>query len=198
MAEGWRRYLEEESEHQWLAISGFFLFILLGGFALEATSDFVGDDMVRVESQHEGALVLDIVYHGEPGTYTALVYAPDAGYHMFTEFADGTVNVIYSPETVDLGREVNFLTTIDDRVVFSSTPNAWIELRDDAIMTYQIQNDGEDFDVLNVVEHPDEGHTLLLTQEGQSTTVRGVDDLQPTPHVHLIGGAMERRDPPRG
>ena len=190
MAEGWRRYLEEESEHQWLAISGFFIFILLGGFALEATSDFVGDDMVRVENQHEGALVLDIVYHGEPGTYTALVYAPDAGYHMFTEFADGTVNEIYSPDAVDLGREVNFLTTIDDRVVFSSTPNAWIELHNNAMLTYQIQTNGEDFDVLNVVEHPDQGHTLLLTQEGQFTTVRGVVNLQSTPPMSTTSGVQ--------
>lgn len=190
MAEGWRRYLEEESEHQWLAISGFFIFILLGGFALEATSDFVGDDMVRVENQHQGALVLDIVYHGEPGTYTALVYAPDAGYHMFTEFADGTVNEIYSPDAVDLGREVNFLTTIDDRVVFSSTPNAWIELQNNAMLTYQIQTNGEDFDVLNVVEHPDEGHTLLLTQEGQSTTVRGVVNLQSTSPMSTTSGVQ--------
>jgi len=190
MAEGWRRYLEEESEHQWLAISGFFIFILLGGFALEATSDFVGDDMVRVENQHEGALVLDIVYHGEPGTYTALVYAPDAGYHMFTEFADGTVNEIYSPDAVDLGREVNFLSTIDDRVVFSSAPNAWIELQDNAMLTYQIQTNGEEFDVLNVVEHPDEGHTLLLTQEGQFTTVRGVVNLQSTSPMSTTSGVQ--------
>ena len=190
MAEGWRRYLEEESEHQWVAISGFFIFILLGGFALEATSDFVGADMVRVENQHEGALVLDIVYHGETGTYTALVYAPDAGYHMFTEFADGTVNEIYSPDAVDLGREVNFLTTIDDRVVFSSAPNAWIELQNGAMLTYQIQTNGEDFDVLNVVEHPDEGHTLLLTQEGQFSTVRGVVNLQSTSPMSTTSGVQ--------
>jgi len=190
MAEGWRRYLEEESEHQWLAISGFFVFILFGGFALEATSDFVGDDMVRVENQHQGALVLDIVYHGEPGTYTALVYAPEAGYHMFTEFADGTVNEIYAPDAVDLGREVNFLTTIGDRVVFSSAPNAWIELQDNAMLTYEIQTGGDDFDVLNLVEHPEEGHTLLLTQEGQHSTVRGVVNLVSTAPMSTTSGVQ--------
>ena len=190
MAGGWRRYLEEESEHQWLAISGFFLFILLGALALEGTADFVGDDMVRVENQHADGMVLDIVHHGEPGTYTALVYAPGAGYHMFTEFADQTVNSIYQPDGQDLGREVNFLTTIDDRPVFSSAPNTWVELQDDAMITYTIEAEGATFDLLNIAKHRVNEDRMVLTQEGQNSTLRGVTALQATSPMSTTSGVQ--------
>ena len=35
MAKGWKGLLEEESEHQWVDISGFFVFILLGAIAIQ-------------------------------------------------------------------------------------------------------------------------------------------------------------------
>jgi len=190
MAGGWRRYLEEESEHQWLAISGFFLFILLGALALEGTSDFVGDDMVRVSNQHQGAMVLDIVHHGESGTYTALVYAPTVGYHMFTEFADGSVNTIYQPEGVDMGREVTFLTTIEGQPAFSSAPNSWIVLQNGAMVTYEIQANGELFDVHDIAKHRSDERVMVLTQEGQNTTVRGVSNLQATSPMSTSSGVQ--------
>ena len=190
MAGGWRRYLEEESEHQWLAIVGFFLFVLLGALALEGTSDFVGDDIVRVTNQHEGAMVLDITHHGEPGTYTALVYAPSAGYHMFTEFANTSVNTIYQPDGVNLGREVTFLTTIEDKAVFSSAPNAWIELQSSTMVTYTVEAGGATFDLLHIAKHSTSESHMILTQEGQNTTFRGVNALQATSPMSTTSGVQ--------
>ena len=42
MAKGWRGYLEEESEFQWIAMAGFFIFILLGAIAIQGTSNLPG------------------------------------------------------------------------------------------------------------------------------------------------------------
>ena len=48
MAGRWRRLLEEESEHQWLTLSMFALFVLFGAFAIDATEHFVGDRITKV------------------------------------------------------------------------------------------------------------------------------------------------------
>ena len=45
MADGWRRLLEEESEHQWLTLSLFAVFVAVGAFAINATERFVGDSV---------------------------------------------------------------------------------------------------------------------------------------------------------
>ena len=61
MAKGWRRFLEEESEHQWLAISLFFVFIIIGAFAIHGTSKLTGMD-IKNNSALENSRVLEISY----------------------------------------------------------------------------------------------------------------------------------------
>ena len=72
MAGGWRGLLEEESEHQWLTLCLFAVFVVFGAFAIDATEHFVGDQIVNVEAQHKGGLVTEIEYQEERGAYSAL------------------------------------------------------------------------------------------------------------------------------
>ena len=69
MADGWRRLLEEESEHQWLTLSLFALFVALGAFAIEATEHFVGDTVVNDDASHQGGLVTHIEYNPDGEGY---------------------------------------------------------------------------------------------------------------------------------
>ena len=50
----WRKLLEQESEHQWLAIGIFFLFAILGGVAIEGTSTLAGVDLGAGDAAHDG------------------------------------------------------------------------------------------------------------------------------------------------
>ena len=67
MAKGLRGLLEEESEHQWVAISGFFVFILLGAIAIQGTSSLPGIDYRSDGLEAVDGRVLDIVY-GDSGS----------------------------------------------------------------------------------------------------------------------------------
>ena len=42
MASGWRKLLEEESEHQWLALGLFLVFVVIGGFLIGGTRNLEG------------------------------------------------------------------------------------------------------------------------------------------------------------
>ena len=61
MAKVWKQILKQESEHQWLAIGVFFVFIILGAVMIKGTSfipgvDFldneIGDDFRIMESTY--------------------------------------------------------------------------------------------------------------------------------------------------
>ena len=78
MAKGWRGLLEEESEHQWVAISGFFVFIILGAIAIQGTSSLPGVDYRSNGLEAVDGRVMDIVY-GDSGSYTAMVLADEGG-----------------------------------------------------------------------------------------------------------------------
>ena len=72
MAKGWRGLLEEESEHQWLAMGGFFVFIIIGALLIQGTSTLPGVDYRTNGLDEMDGRVLEIIY-GDSGSYTAMV-----------------------------------------------------------------------------------------------------------------------------
>ena len=194
MAGRWRRLLEEESEHQWLTLSMFALFVLFGAFAIDATEHFVGDRITKVTAQHQGGLVLDIEYHENNASYTSLVFAPGAGYHLFTEHVDdGTASVVYSPESIDLADEVNFMKTMPDgEILFSIEPNQLVGLQGNTMVTYDYGLEDDAFTVLDVAEYENQDATqrLMLTKEGSTNSFRGVVGMAPTAPMSTSSGVQ--------
>jgi len=194
MAEGWRKFLEEESEHQWLAIGVFFVFVLIGAFAVDATEHFVGDRLVSPTEAYQGKLVVDIEYAPVQNEYTALVYTPVSGYELFTEnLATGSTTVAFSPDTLDLGDSVTFMRCMPDgEVVFSTAPNTLTGLKDGLMVTYEYTDEFGEFGILDVAEHTvgASTHRMLLTQEGGATSLRGTVSLMPTPSMSVSSGVQ--------
>ena len=195
MAGGLRALLQEESEHQWLAIGVFFSFILIGGYAIEGTQYFVGDALVpeSEHAQHRGAFVMDVEYHEENESYTSLIYSPNQGYILYTEYIEDDVSSVYfSPETNDIGREVNFLKAMPDgEIMLSVEPNHLMGLSGNAFITYELQSTHGTFDILDMAEQKVAGntHQLLLTQEEEATSLRGLSPtLLPTPAIPMTTG----------
>ena len=193
MAGRWRRLLEEESEHQWLTLSLFAVFVVFGALAIDATEHFVGDQVVKVEALHKGGLVTEIEYHDDEGAYTALVYAPSAGYSMFTEHADGASTAVYDSETTDLGGQVNFIKTMPSgERVFSVAANQLMGLKGNMLITYDYTSFGETFTVNDVADRlgKTSTHRLFLTMEGSATSFRGVVAGVPTSAMSMSSGVQ--------
>ncbi len=194
MAGGWRGLLEEESEHQWLTLSLFALFVVFGAFAIDATEHFVGDQIVDVEAQHQGGLVTEIEYQDAEGGYTALVFSPSAGYHMFTEDAKGTVTYVFDPLiTNEMAAQVNFIKAMPGgERVFSVAPNQLLSLQDNMMITYDYTSFNETFTIQDVADRVGSSSTdrLLLTMEGSSTSFRGVVAGVPTPAMSMSSGVQ--------
>lgn len=193
MADGWRRLLEEESEHQWLTLSLFALFVALGAFAIEATEHFVGDMIVNDDALHQGGLVTHIEYNPTGEGYTALVYAPTEGYHLFTEHANGLPTEVYSPAGNDMGAQVKFMRTMPSgELLYSVAPNQVMGIQDNLLITYDYTAFEETFTVLDAADRSAAGVTqrLLLTAEGSSTSMRGIANGVPTPAMSMSSGVQ--------
>ena len=193
MADGWRRLLEEESEHQWLTLSLFAVFVAVGAFAINATEHFVGDSIENSGAQHQGGLVTHIEYDESGQGYTALVYAPGEGYHMFTEHQDGTVTSVYSPQTNDMGSRVNFMRTMPSgELLFSVAPNQVMGIQNNLLITYDYSEFDETFTVLDAADSitSDGTDRLVLTAEGANTSVRGIANGVPTQAMSMSSGVQ--------
>jgi hypothetical protein len=189
MASRLKALLEEESEHQWLAIGVFFVFILVGAFAIGGTEHFVGDQLTPITAEHAGGLVMDIEYSNTNDSYTALVYAPNAGYHMFTEHpSDNSLTGIYDPDGVNEGRNVSFLKTMQDgHMMLSVENNELVELTSRMQTTFVYSDANGSFAIYDAAEDNSE-NLLFLTKESQGTSFRGTVGLNPTAPMSMTSG----------
>ena len=176
MAKGWRSLLEEESEHQWVAITGFFVFIILGAILIQGTSTLPGVNYSNNGLDAIDGRVLDIVY-GDSDTYTALILGEDGG--MIFHYDDaGIINDIGADYDDVLG--MAFMTELHDgSVVVSPSKNTLevLHVNDESSQRtiIPLTSNQETFDVLDVAEQRsgDSYRWLMVTDEGNTTGLRG-------------------------
>ena len=176
MAKGWRGLLEEESEHQWLAITGFFVFIIIGALAIQGTSSLPGVEYRSNGLDAVDGRVLDIIY-GDSGTYTALILGDEGGIILHQDDA-GILNDIGANYDDVLG--MTFMTELHDGSIVVSPSNNTLEIIHVNAEVSQrtilpLNSNQEVFDVLDVAEQPngDSYRWLMVTDEGDSTSLRG-------------------------
>ena len=194
MAKGWRGLLEEESEHQWVAISGFFVFILLGAIAIQGTSSLPGTDYRSDGLEAVDGRVLDIVY-GDSGSYTAMVLGDEGGV-MFHYDDQGDARDIGADYQDILG--MTFMTQLHDGSIVVSPSNNTLEVIHVKSENLQrtivpLNENQESFDVLDVAEQAngDGYHWLMATDEGNTSSLRGFGNVATPlqPAQAAFGGA---------
>jgi len=180
MAKGWRGLLEEESEHQWVAISGFFVFIIIGAIAIQGTSSLPGVDYRSNGLETVDGRVMNIVY-GESGSYTASVLSDEGGV-IFHYDKNGDVRDIGADYEDVLG--MTFLTQLHDGSIAVSPSNNTLEVIHVNSENLQrtiipVNFNQETFDILDVAEQSngDAYHWLMATDEGNSTSLRGFGNI---------------------
>ena len=57
---GWRKWLEEESEYQWLSFAGFAIFVILGSIYINASSDLAGVNSGTLHENGTGDRLLEV------------------------------------------------------------------------------------------------------------------------------------------
>ena len=190
MAGGWRRLLEEESEHQWLTLSFFIVFVVIGALAINATEHFVGDRVTEPDGMLKDTFVTEIEYGSKTGYYTALVYSSTDGHQMLQKSGnnDDTALVLSQEDA----KKLNFLkTTENGEVYFSILQNQLLSIDIRGGMTYiDFPNTNGNFTVLDAAT-PD-GTTgfagLMLTSENANTSFRGVHNGVPTHPMSTSSG----------
>jgi len=172
MAKGWRRFLEEESEHQWLAISLFFVFIIIGAFAIHGTSKLTGMD-IKNNSALENSRVLEISYQ-DYEDYYSVSYTSEGTY--LYHFADGERTDIINPNTDSSASGIQFLTELDNGSVATSIEENSILIIDGSTTSnISLNSDRGNFDIIDLSENfnEQENSMLLITDEGDHTSFRG-------------------------
>ena len=182
MAKGWRGYLEEESEFQWIAMAGFLVFILLGALAIQGTSNLPGVEVGSSDSSHYGKRILDIEYTGDE-SFTAKILN-DGGIDLFQQNDRTTVTQIMTAEDGLPADDINFITSLENGNTAISPSTNTIQVihspQNEAasattITTFELDRSHGNFTVMDLAESSDDQSTqwMMVTMEGSKTSLRG-------------------------
>ena len=176
MAKGWRGLLEEESEHQGLAMGGFFVFIIIGALLIQGTSTLPGVDYRTDGLDEIDGRVLEIIY-GDSGSYTAMVINNGEGELIHHNNA-GEVHDIGGEYPDVLG--LSFITELHDGSIAVSPQNNTLDIIHVNAETEQrtvlsLTDSGEKFDVLDLAEQKSQEtyRWLMVTDEAEYSGLRG-------------------------
>ena len=184
MASGWRKLLEEESEHQWLAIGLFFVFIIIGGFLIGGTNSLEGmvlgtdpsDDLVF----EEGDYLIDVEYHRDASWSEAHsgILKTHQGYKMYQQMSPDDVDDILPENDPSIANVTMFTANSDGILTFSTALNT-LSTYVDGMISDQILSDthGSEFGINGLATDPSSllNNRLLITSEDGGSGLRGLN-----------------------
>lgn len=184
MASGWRKLLEEESEHQWLAIGLFFVFIIIGGFLIGGTSSLEGMVLGTDPSDElvfeEGEFILEIDYHEDASWSQAhsAIIKTTTGLKMYQQMDSDDVDDILPVNDPGIENITFFSADDDGAVTFSSSLNT-LSTYVNGMISNQILEDGygSEFGITGMAYDSSSllNNRLLVTSEDGGSGLRGLN-----------------------
>jgi len=184
MASGWRKLLEEESEHQWLAIGLFFVFIIIGGFLIGGTNSLEGM-VLGTDPSHdlvfeEGDYLIDIEYHRD-GSWSEAhsgILKTDQGHKMYQQMSPDDVDDILPENDPSIANVTMFTGNSDGILTFSTALNT-LSTYVDGMISDQILSDthGSEFGINGLATDTSSllNNRLLITSEDGGSGLRGLN-----------------------
>ena len=169
----WRNMLKQESEHQWIAIAGFFVFIIIGAIFIKGTSHIPGVDLIENELGKEYR-IMDSKYADEDNSFM-LTYT--SGEFEYLAVNSGNKEVLIdSNSDIDAG-SISGITMIDNgSVLIANGGNNAYLIDDSNISTFEI-NFGQDNFSLAQIEQSNDYSDLFLLITTENDNLQGIRGL---------------------
>ena len=169
----WRNMLKQESEHQWIAIAGFFVFIIIGAIFIKGTSHIPGVDLIGNELGTEYR-IMDSKYADEDNSFM-LTYT--SGEFEYLAVNSGNKEVLIdSNSDIDAGG-ISGITMIDNgSVLIANGGNNAYLIDDSNISTFEI-NFGQDNFSLAQIEQSNDYSDLFLLITTENDNLQGIRGL---------------------
>jgi len=184
MASGWGKLLEEESEHQWLAIGLFFVFVIIGGFLIGGTSSLEGMVLGTDPSQdlvfEDGEFLIDVEYHHDADwseSHSGILKTQN-GLKMYQQMGSDDVDDILPENDPAIENVTLFSADSEGTVTFSTSLNT-ISTYVDGMVFDQILSDtfGSEFGIHAIAFDSTSllNNRLLITSEDGGSGLRGLN-----------------------
>ena len=170
----WRNMLKQESEHQWIAIAGFFVFIIIGAIFIKGTSHIPGVDLIENELGTEYR-IMDSRYADEDNSFM-LTYT--SGEFEYLAVKSGNIDVLIdSNSDIDAGSISGITMNDNGSVLIANGGNNAYLIDDSIISNFEINFGQDNFSLTQIEQSNDYSDRFLLitTENDNHQGIRGLN-----------------------
>ena len=175
MAKVWKQILKQESEHQWLAIGVFFVFIILGAMMIKGTSFIPGIDLLDNEIG-EDFRILESTYIDENENY--LITYNQGDYELVWS-ENGDLTTVIGPDSNHDASSIDFITKLsNDSIIVPQESSSMLLIQDGDVFPFETNYGDDVFAIKHIVEnhqHSNDNFLMLTTEADGKYGFRGLD-----------------------
>ena len=175
MAKVWKQILKQESEHQWLAIGVFFVFIILGAMMIKGTSFIPGIDMLDNEIGDDFR-IMESTYIDENENYL-LTYKQGDYELVWSE--NGDLKTVIGSDSNHDASSIDFITKLsNDSIIVPQESSSMLLIQDGNVFPFETNYGDDVFAIKHIVEnqqHSNDNLLMLTTEADGKYGFRGLD-----------------------
>ena len=175
MAKVWKQILKQESEHQWLAIGVFFVFIILGAMMIKGTSFIPGIDLMDNEIGDDFR-IMESTYIDENENYL-LTY--NQGDYELVWSNNGDLTTVIGPDSNHDASSIDFITKLsNDSIIVPQESSSMLLIQDGNVFPFETNYGDDVFAIKHIVEnqqHSNDNLLMLTTEADGKYGFRGLD-----------------------
>lgn len=170
----WRNMLKQESEHQWIAIAGFFVFVLIGAIFIKGTSHLPGVDLIDNELGDEYR-IMDSKYTDEDNFY---MHTYTANGYQYIEVNEGEIDVLIDSNSNIDTSSFSGISLMDNGsiVIANGETNAYV-ITNSIVSNFTVNFGIDSFSVSQLKQSNDHiDRYLMITKENDNLQgIRGLN-----------------------
>ena len=175
MARVWKQILKQESEHQWLAIGVFFVFIILGAMMIKGTSFLPGIDLLDNEIGDDFR-ILESTYINENENY--LITYNQGDYELVWS-ENGFLTTVIGPDSNHDASSIDFISKLsNDSIIVPQESSSMLLIQDGDVFPFETNYGDDVFAIKHIVEnqqHSNDNFLMLTTEADGKYGFRGLD-----------------------
>ena len=175
MAKVWKQILKQESEHQWLAIGVFFVFIILGAMMIKGTSFLPGIDLLDNEIGDDFR-IMESTYIDEHENYI-LTY--NQGDYELVWSDNGDLTTVIGTDSNHDAASIDFITKLsNDSIIIPQESSSMLLIQDGNIFPFETNYGDDVFGIKHVAENRQQSNDnlmMLTTEVDGKYGFRGLD-----------------------
>ena len=175
MAKVWKQILKQESEHQWLAIGVFFVFIILGAMMIKGTSFLPGIDLLDNEIGDDFR-ILESTYIDENENY--LITYNQGDYELVWS-NNGDLTTVIGPDSNHDASSIDFISKLsNDSIIVPQESSSMLLIQDGNVFPFETNYGDDVFAIKHIVEnqqHSNDNFLMLTTEADGKYGFRGLD-----------------------